>query len=135
MKVLIIEPSFEPREAEIESGLESLQSVVGGNIEAIYPYEDEMAIICNEEGKIKGLPLNRSIVMNGETVDIIAGTFLVAGLTKSNFGSLSPELLKKYHDLFYPAELFQIDHHQIKSIKIPPKTKRRPHKSVDDLVR
>ena len=50
MKVLIIEPSFEPREAEIESGLESLQSVVEGNIEAIYPYEDEVAIICNEEG-------------------------------------------------------------------------------------
>ena len=99
MKVLIIEPSFEPREAEIESGLESLQSVVGGNIEAIYPYEDEVAIICNEEGKINGLPLNRSIVMNGETVDIIAGTFLVAGLTKSNFGSLSPELLYQCHDL------------------------------------
>lgn len=135
MKVLIIEPSFEPREAEIESGLESLQSVVGGNIEAIYPYEDEVAIICNEEGKINGLPLNRSIVMNGETVDIIAGTFLVAGLTKSNFGSLSPKLLKKYHDLFYSAELFQIDHHQIKCTKIPPKTKRRSHKSVDDLVR
>ena len=135
MKVLIIEPSFEPREAEIESGLESLQSVVGGNIEAIYPYEDEVAIICNEEGKINGLPLNRSIVMNGETVDIIAGTFLVAGLTKSNFGSLSPKLLKKYHDLFYSAELFQIDHHQIKCTKIPPKTKRRSQKSVDDLVR
>ena len=135
MKVLIIEPYFEPREAEIESGLESLQSVVGGNIEAIYPYEDEVAIICNEEGKINGLPLNRSIVMNGETVDIIAGTFLVAGLTESNFGSLSPELLKKYHNLFYSAELFRIDHHQIKSIKIPPKTKRRSQRSVDDLVR
>ncbi|MEM5768358.1 MAG: DUF3846 domain-containing protein, partial [Bacillota bacterium] len=36
MKVLIVEPEKAPREAEIENSLESLQSVVGGYIEATY---------------------------------------------------------------------------------------------------
>ena len=45
---------------EIESGLDALQRAVGGYIEAVYPYEDPVALIVNEEGKLNGLPLNRS---------------------------------------------------------------------------
>ena len=131
MRIVLVEPGKAARSAEIKEGLHSMQEIVDGPIQALYPWDDPVAVICNDEGKIDQLPLNRVL----EDYDIIAGTFLVAGLTKSNFGSLSPKLLKKYHDLFYSAELFQIDHHQIKCTKIPPKTKRRSHKSVDDLVR
>ena len=46
---------------EIASGLESLQHEVGGYIEAIYPYKDPAALVCNEEGKLEGLPLNRAL--------------------------------------------------------------------------
>ena len=46
---------------EIDSGLESLQHEVGGYIEAIYPYEDPVALVCNEEGELEGLPLNRAL--------------------------------------------------------------------------
>ena len=28
---------------------------------AIYPYEDPVALVCNEEGKREGLPLNRAL--------------------------------------------------------------------------
>ena len=56
--VLIVEPGKEPYVKEIDSGLESLQHEVGGCIEAIYPYEDPVALVCNEEGKLEGLPLN-----------------------------------------------------------------------------
>ena len=59
--VLIVEPGKEPYVKEIDSGLESLQHEVGGCIEAIYPYEDPVALICNEEGKLEGLPLNRAL--------------------------------------------------------------------------
>ena len=38
-----------------------MQAVVGGNIEALYPFEEAVSIICNEEGKINGLPLNRAV--------------------------------------------------------------------------
>ena len=59
--VLIVEPGKEPYVKEIDSGLESLQHEVGGYIEAIYPYEDPVALVCNEEGKLEGLPLNRAL--------------------------------------------------------------------------
>ena len=38
-----------------------MQAMVGGDIEVTYPFEDEVAIILNESGKINGLPLNRAI--------------------------------------------------------------------------
>ena len=49
MKVLMVEPGKSPYAAEIESGLKSLQAAVGGDIQAVYPYEDPVALICNEE--------------------------------------------------------------------------------------
>ena len=61
MKVLMVEPGKSPYAAEIESGLKSLQAAVGGDIQAVYPYEDPVALICNEEGKLLGLPLNRAL--------------------------------------------------------------------------
>ena len=61
MKVLAVEPGKVPYETEIEGGLESLQKAVGGSIEAVYPYEDPVAVICNEEGKLIGLPTNRAL--------------------------------------------------------------------------
>ena len=59
--VLIVEPGKEPYVKEIDSDLKSLQHEVGGYIEAIYPYEDPVALVCNEEGKLEGLPLNRAL--------------------------------------------------------------------------
>ena len=59
--VLIVEPGKEPYVKEIDSDLKSLQHEVGGCIEAIYPYEDPVALVCNEEGKLEGLPLNRAL--------------------------------------------------------------------------
>ncbi len=86
MNVLVVEPMKKPYIKDINSGLSSLQHEVGGYIEATYPYEDLVGLICNEEGKLDGLPLNRAIYNeNGEMVDIIAGTFLIVGLSEDNF--------------------------------------------------
>ena len=59
MNVLLVEPMREPRAVQIESGLESLQKAVGGYIEAVYPFDDPVAVIVNDEGKINGRPPNR----------------------------------------------------------------------------
>jgi hypothetical protein len=51
-----------------------------GDIEEYMPYDDDVAIICNEEGKMRGLPLNRAVYMQDndkkEMVDIICGNSL-----------------------------------------------------------
>lgn len=61
MQVLLVEVSEKPRILEIDGSLDSMQKIVCGRLEAIYPYKDQVAIICNEEGKFNGLPLNRTI--------------------------------------------------------------------------
>ena len=92
---------------EIPSSLESLQHEVGGDIEAVYPFEEPVAIVCNEEGKMNGLPLNRALRDDsGEIYDIVAGTFLVTGLTDDSFGSLSPDLLRQFMTEFKMPEQF-----------------------------
>ena len=61
MNVLMVEPGKAPYETEISDGLEAMQAAVGGNIQAVYPYEDLVGLVCNEEGKLEGLPLNRAL--------------------------------------------------------------------------
>ena len=101
IKVLIVEPGRNPRVEEITHTLESLQQLVGGYIEALYPFDDPVAIIANEEGKLLGLPWNHPLYdENGRIYDIIAGTFIIAGLTKDDFGSLSDEMIEKYTAMF-----------------------------------
>ena len=59
--VLIVEPEKAPYVKEISDDLESLQHEVSGYIQAVYPFDDNVAILCNEEGKLHGLPLNRAL--------------------------------------------------------------------------
>ena len=121
INVLICEPMTAPYMKEIDSGLESMQATVGGLIQAIYPFEDEVALVCNEEGKLEGLMLNRAVYgENGEMIDIIAGTFFIAGLTEDSFGSLTPELAEKYGNLFQFPEIFVREGDEIKVLPIKP---------------
>lgn len=78
-----------PYAAEIESGLKSLQAAVGGDIQASYPGDDPVALICNEEGKLMGLPLNRALFDDDHIYDIVSGNFLIVGLGEENFTDLS----------------------------------------------
>ena len=55
MKVLLIMPGNTPREIEIDGSLEAMQNIVGGLIQAIYPFDDPVALVCNDEGKLLGL--------------------------------------------------------------------------------
>mgnify|MGYP000568070723 FL=1 len=60
LNVLVVEPDYTPYEKEV-NGLREMQAVVGGSIQAIYPYKERVAIVCNEEGILNDLPFNRSI--------------------------------------------------------------------------
>ena len=126
ISVLAVEPMKAPYIKKIEPGLESLQKEVGGLIQAVYPYEDMVAVICNEEGKMNGLPLNRAIYNDDkEMTDIIAGTFLVVGLGEENFTSLSDGLQKKYADIFKNPEEFVRLGNEIVAIPVKPSIKQQ----------
>ena len=107
MDVLLVKPGMYPQPIQIGCELEDLQKAVGGDIQAIYPFDDPVALVMDEEGKMCGKDLNRGLRMeNGEVYDIIAGDFLVVGLGEEDFSSLSPELMRKFEKQFHQPEMF-----------------------------
>ena len=112
MRILIVEPMKAPYEKEIGSDLKSMQAVVGGFIQAIYPFVDEeLTLICNEEGKLIGLPLNRVLKdEEGSIYDVVAGTFFLcrAPASSEKFESLTEEQVKFGKERFERLELFAV---------------------------
>ncbi|MCF2661506.1 DUF3846 domain-containing protein [Pseudoflavonifractor phocaeensis] len=110
MRVLIVEPGRAPYEKEIPSGLAAMQNIVGGLIQALYPFEEPVALICNDEGKLLGLPMNRALreSRTGKPYDIVCGTFLLCGASpdEEDFISLTDEQLRNYKAVFAKPELF-----------------------------
>ena len=110
MKVLLIEPHKPPYPLEIDGILDEMKKIVGGIIQAVYPFSDPVALICNDEGKLLGLPLNRALYHpeTGEMYDIIAGTFFLCGAPPDadHFTSLTDSQLEKYTQYFYTPESF-----------------------------
>ena len=102
MRILVVEPGKYPYEKEIEGSLKSMQNIVDGRIQAVYPFEDEIAVVCNDEGVLLGMPFNREIC---EDLPIV-GTFFVCGLGKESFDSLSDNFMDKYKKLFKYPQIF-----------------------------
>lgn len=100
LTVVMVEPHKAPYVTEIENELSALQKAVGGYIETVYN-GDGTIIICNEEGKLKGLEGNRRI-HDGNSV--IAGTFFVVGDDGEDFRSLTESEAVKYMDRFKEIE-------------------------------
>lgn len=139
MDVLLIKPGMYPQAIKMGCELEDLQAAVGGDIEATYPFDDEVALVVNDDGKFNGSELNRSLkTENGEMYDIIAGDFLVTGLTEEDFGSLSPELMEKYEKHFHQPEMFVRMGRSIMAMPLPDDKVRKadsPEKSDISPVR
>ncbi len=107
LSVLQISPGQYPKQVEISDELKALQQAVGGSIGATYPFDDPVAIVYNDDGKLMGLPLNRALRdEHSEAYDVIAGTFLVVGLSEEDFASLTPELAEKFEKQFHQPESF-----------------------------
>ena len=101
MKVLVVRPMELPAVQEIDHTLSAMQELVGGTIQAVYPFDDPVALVCNDEGKLLGLPWNRTLTDDhGVPYDIVCGTFFVAGLKEDDFASLTEQQIEKYKDKY-----------------------------------
>ena len=126
MNVLVVEPGYLPYEKEILDSadhLDQMQAIVGGLIEPIYPYHEEVAIVCNEEGLINGLPFNRSVPGGYGGV---FGTFFICGLGEEDFCSLPPKLMERFKKEFKNSEiLLGFDGNEAVTLKVS--SQPRPH--------
>lgn len=125
MRVLVVEPEVLPYEKEI-NGLEEMQATVGGLIDAIYPWEDRAAIVCNDEAILLDMPFNRSV--EGGYGGVF-GTFFVCGVGEENFCSLTPEQMKVYKEKFRKAEiLLGAKGNELVTLKVPARPKEPPQR-------
>ena len=120
MNVLMVEPGKVPYEKDIGDGLKAMQDAVGGYIQAVYPYEDPVALVCNEEGKLTGEEPCRVLrdPDTGEIMDIICGTFFICGLTTDDFASLTAKQIQYYTKLFEYPEMFLWNGSQLVVLKM-----------------
>ena len=109
MQVVVVEPKKKPVVQDIGSDLESMQRIVGGSIQAIYPFDEPVALICNEEGNLLNLPLNRALRDDeGNVYDIISGAFFVCAAPPDSdrFADLTDQQVKTYMERFAMPEMF-----------------------------
>ena len=143
MDVLLVKPGMYPQAVQIGSELEDLQKAVGGDIEAVYPFNEEVALVVNDEGKINRSELNRALRDdNGQIYDIIAGDFLVVGLGEEDFASLSPELMEQFEKEFHQPEMFvrmgrsvmalPLPDDKVRAAEAPKKAEVMPQKNSPD---
>ena len=127
IQVVLVEPGKPARIAEVGTSLDAMQRTVGGDIEAYYPFEEQVCIVCNDEGKINGLPLNRAIrdEETHEIVDAIAGTFFICDCSGESLGSLSNEQQKRYLEKYRLPERFFRTRDGIESVPYKPQNRER----------
>ena len=94
IKVIIKRPDEEfGHVCNISNSLENLQKTVGGYIEAV-PLTDEIVIICNEEGKLKGLERNFFLPF-----DTVVGTVIICGVDGDEFSDIPEGFFKTWKKL------------------------------------
>jgi len=104
MRILICEPGKHPRKADVPHELKSLQDIVGGTLQAIYPWNEPVALVCDDEGLLKNYPFNRMI----GSCNAIMGTFFICGISDEDFSDLSDELMVRFEkELYYPQTLLK----------------------------
>lgn len=118
--VVSLQPGKTAEIVTIPNNLAALQKFVGdGLIEAFYPWEEAVCLVCNEEGKLNGMQLNRAVYNDDRTmVDIIAGPAFICDCSGEDFGSLTEEQQQRYLQMFHDPEVFIRIGDDIKAIKI-----------------
>ena len=109
LTILVVEPGREPYAAQIQGRLNEYQALVGGDIEAVYPFDDPVALVCHSEGKLLGLPPNRVLTdEHGVPYDLVCGTFFLVGVGEERFTSLTEEQIRHYQDKYSREMAFPI---------------------------
>lgn len=121
IRALVVEPEKAPYPKEIPHNLTSLQQAVDGWIQAVYPFSEPVAIVCDDEGKLNGKPLNRALRDEDGTIyDVLAGTFLVVGAGETDFISLTPQQEEVFTARFSVPERFVRTQEGLLVLPFPP---------------
>ena len=134
LRVILCKPDEVAEVVELEDDLESMQALVGGYIQEYMPFTggdpryDDVAIICNEEGKMMRLPPNRAIKdEDGRVMDIIAGSFFIcyAPIESERFLSMPEDLEEEFRKRYELPEMFYRTGTDLISVKYEPEPRAK----------
>ena len=102
MKVLMVEPGKSPpMRLKLRAGWNPCRQPLAEIFRQLYPFDDLVGLICNDEGKLIGLPLNRALYDDeGPFVRYCSRQFLIVGLGEEDFTDLPADLIEKYTERF-----------------------------------
>lgn len=90
MRVMMFKVGKKPYIKEVKENLEELQKLVGGYLETLTDLKNDMYLVFNEEGGLKGLPYNRDFVLPYGVVSIVGNAF-ICDIEGNGFGNLTDE--------------------------------------------
>lgn len=106
IRVVYVEPDKCARVIDLGTALEDMQKAVGGDIEGIFPFKEQVCLVCNAEGKRLCKP-NRALRDSvGQPYLVICGSFFICDSSGTHFDSLSDEQVQRYMKMFqYPERI------------------------------
>lgn len=103
IKVLLVEPFSKPKMITIENNYQAISEIICGDVDEYMPFEDDVALLCNSDGKRLSLSASHTVTdtETGKT-EIIYGSFILVGASEfdTEYHSLDDDLIDKYMDLF-----------------------------------
>lgn len=94
MKAVLKKPRKNAEVVDIENTLQGIRKAVGGYFQAVtFSAEEKIIMLCDEEGKNKGLDYNFTLG-EGQFKDIAVGNVLFVSSKKDEFRELDEEQIK-----------------------------------------
>ena len=104
---------------QIENTLKAHQAYVGGLIQAVH-LTPEIIVICNDEGKLQQLPVNRARIDNDQVIDYFVGNILCVRHSGEEFASIEPEDIEVIERCLVPLKsILQTQNHNIAFVMYP----------------
>lgn len=88
IRVLVFPVGKPPEEREIDGDLEGIYAITGSPMQVVPYLGGTVDLYCNEEGKLNGMPPNRSV---WDGADIIFGDFFFARQDGENMGPITDD--------------------------------------------
>lgn len=96
MKAILIPAEGEARIIELDNELKALQKAVGGYIETV-TMSGDCCLVCDEEGLLKGKPLNKAASRLGTP---FVGDVLVCGVDYDRFTDVPEPMIEMMKERF-----------------------------------
>ena len=121
IRVVYVENDKCARVIELGTELEDMQKAVDGDIEGIFPFREEVCLVCNSMGKRLCKP-NRVLRDSvSQPYLVICGSFFICDSSGTHFDSLTEAQIQRYLKMFEYPERIGMSNGKIVAVSVKPR--------------